>query len=129
MKSTLMILAPTLLPTLLMAQSAGPVLITPAAELTATDTARFGGALSLSGDDLLAGSSSAPPSTPARQLVFHRQAGTWSQQAAFSIAENLALECTGRSSSLSIAGDLLAIGRPFNGSLGKGWISRRSGSG
>ena len=122
------ILASLATPAILAAQASGPVLITPTTQLTGGGATRLGTGLSLSGDDLLATGVEASPSSPALQFVFHRSAGTWSQQAAFEHDEHPLLGCTGDSTALSIAGDLLVIGEPFNGSLGKAWISKRTGA-
>ena len=111
----------------LLAQSAGPLQLVPSARLQGTSTVRFGRTLSLSGDDLLVRSSGSGASLPARAFVFHRSAGSWSQQAVFDVPYGTTLGCTARSNDVSISGDLAVIGEPSFSIFGKAWISERSG--
>jgi hypothetical protein len=114
----------------LVAQIAGPIQIVPRAQLFGSGTAQFGTTLALSGDDLLVRGIGDGASVPAREFVFHRSAGAWSQQAAFDVYHysNGDDSCSGHSTNLAIAGDLLVIGESFNGSIGKTWISQRTGT-
>jgi len=109
------------------AQSAGPLDFVPRAELDVPGTALFGQQLSLSDADLLVGAQGSG-SIPAQEFVFHRSAGTWSQQTTFNVLHPFVDPCFPLTNVVAISGDIAVIGYPHWGSLCKAYVSLRTGT-